>query len=148
MVKLTGYFTITWLAILIVSFLVSRFLLIKLLGFDDDSNEWWMVIITGVSFIFSLKFVFFLTLSSVTIFLNLFKKIRNNWFLSLLTYSLIPIGTFLSIGFGNIFEFEAVNSDLVKSDLKFSACIVLPHLVCTLFCFLHFRKLMRNEKFN
>ncbi len=146
--KLTGYFTITWLIILIVSFLVSRFLLIQLLGLDDDSTEWWMAIITGISFIFSLKFVFFLTLSSVTIFLNLFKKIRNNWFFSLLTYSLIPIGTFLSIGFGNVFEFEAANSEIIKSDLKFSACLVLPHLVCTLVGFLHFRKLMRNEKFN
>ncbi|MPS72358.1 MAG: hypothetical protein E2590_04320 [Chryseobacterium sp.] len=89
--KLTGYFTITWLIILIVSFLISRFLLIRLLGLDDDSNEWWMAIVTGVSFIYSLKFVFFLTLSSVTIFLNLFKKVRNNWLLSLLTYSLIPL---------------------------------------------------------
>ncbi|MPT32319.1 MAG: hypothetical protein E2600_11780 [Chryseobacterium sp.] len=145
--KLTGYFTITWLIILIVSFLVSRFLLIQLLGLDDDSNEWWMAIITGISFIYSLKFVFFLTLSSVTIFLNLFKKIRNNWFLSLLTYSLIPLLTFSGMIISDMIE-NGNSFEAIKSITKFSGSLVLPHLACTLVCFLHFRKLMGNEKFN
>ncbi|WP_027381787.1 hypothetical protein [Epilithonimonas caeni] len=145
--KLTGYFTITWLIILIVSFLISRFLLIRLLGLDDDSNEWWMAIVTGVSFIYSLKFVFFLTLSSVTIFLNLFKKVRNNWLLSLLTYSLIPLLTFAIMIISDMLE-NGNGFEAIKSIAKFSGSLVLPHLFCTLICFLHFRKLMRNESFN
>lgn len=145
--KISGYFILTWLIIMIVSFFVSRLLLINHLELQDDTDVSWLDILSGLAFVFALKFVFFLILSSVTIFLNLFKKIRNNWFLSMLTYVLIPIGTFLSIVFGNVFE-KPVNYEDLKLGFNFSVCLVLPHLMVSLLCFLHFRRLMKKGKFN
>jgi hypothetical protein len=145
--KMSGYFALTWLIIMIVSFLVSRLLLIDYLGLSDDDNVSWLDIFSGITFVFTLRFVFFLSLSSITIFLNLFKKIRSNWFLSLLTYLLIPVGTFLSIVFGDIFE-ESFKYENLKSGFKFAACVVLPHLAISLLCFLHFRRLMQKGKLN
>lgn len=144
--KISGYFILTWLIIMIVSFFVSRLLLINHLELQDDTDVSWLDILSGLAFVFALKFVFFLILSLVTIFLNLFKKIRNNWFLSMLTYVLIPIGTFLSIVFGNVFE-KSVNYEDLKLGFKFSVCLVLPNLMVSLLCFLHFRRLMKKGKF-
>ena len=145
--KMTLYFTIIWLIILIVSFLVSRLLLIHLFGLNDDSAPWWFIPFTSVGFIYSLIFVFILTLSSVTIFLNLFKKIRDNWVLSLLTYSLIPFAIFSGMIGSEIIE-NGSDIERIKSITKFSSSLVLPHLICTLIGFLHFRNLMMKEKFN
>jgi len=145
--KMSWYFTITWLIILIVSFLVSRLLLIHLFGLNDDSTQWWFIPFTSVAFIYSLIFVFVLTLSSVTIFLNLFKKIRDHWVLSLLAYSLIPLAVFSGMIVSEIIE-NGSDVETIRSITKFSSSLVLPHLVCTLIGFLHFRKLMMKGKFN
>ena|SRR6218665_929506 len=142
---MTFYFIKTWLLIMIFSVLISGGLLYRLFEIQDETKSFWLIILSNLSFFFSLRFVFFLSISSVIIFLNNYESVRKNRFYSLATYCLIPFATLFCFMAGDL-PMDESNFDILKSGWKFSAMLLLPHLIISFIAYLHFRKMLKSRK--
>ncbi|SFD38807.1 hypothetical protein [Flavobacterium phragmitis] len=135
---MTVYFLKVWFLILLFSLLISGIFLYQLFEIQDTTKSWWLIILTNLAYFFALKFVLLLSISSVTIFLNLYEPVRKNRFYSLATYCLIPFATFFCF---MVSDFSInVDFDALKSGWKISAMLTLPYLIVSLIAYLHFRK--------
>ena len=134
------YFTKTILLTCILTLIITDAFLKKLMPMVESQSGWANILNIGIYLIqlFSLNMVFLLTLTSGTIFFNLFDKIRNNYFFSLLTYLLIP----------SIFFICSIFNELISIDFKvahplngiiYGSALYLPYLVIISSCFIHFR---------
>lgn len=142
---MTFYFIKTWLLIILFSILISGGLLYRFFEIQDETKSFWLIILSNLSFFFSLRFVLFLSLSSVTIFLNNYEPIRRNKFYSLATFCLIPFVTLVCFMAGDL-SVKEFNSDILLSGWNFLAMLVLPHLIICLIAYLYFRRMLKNRK--
>ncbi|SHL82569.1 hypothetical protein [Flavobacterium chilense] len=136
---MTIYFIKVWLLIVTFNLLISGSLLYRLFEIQDDTKGLFMFLITSLAFFFFLKSVLFLSLSSVTIFINLYEPVRKNHFYSLATYCLIPFVIFFCFMVSDL-SIDEFDFDMLKSGWKISAILTLPHLIISLIVYLHFRK--------
>lgn len=142
---MTVYFIKVWLLILVFSLMISGSFLYQLFEIQDETKSLLLLIISNLTFFYALKFVFLLSISSVTIFLNLYGSVRKNRFYSLATYCLIPFTTFFCCMVSDLSI--DVDFDMLKSGWKISAILTLPYLIINLIAYLHFRKLLKNKVF-
>jgi hypothetical protein len=95
-----------------------------------------------ISLGFSMLYVVVICVSTLLFFLNQIEKIRNSYFLSLLTFSGIP---FLCVVFlavtvlGDIYQYS-----VTLIPLKILLCFSVIYLLCTVVEFLVFRKKLRK----
>lgn len=142
---MTFYFIKTWLLIILFSLLISGGLLYRFFEIQDEAKSFWLIILSNLSFFFSLRFVLFLSMSSVTIFLNNYEPIRKNRFYSLATYCLISFTTLFCFMIGDL-SVKEFNSDILLSGWNFLAILVLHHLIICLIAYLFFRRMLKNRK--
>lgn len=140
---MTIYFIKVWLLIVMLSLLISGSLLYRLFEIQDETKNLWLIIISSLTFFYSLKFVLFLSISSVTIFLNKYESIRKNRFYSLATYCLISFVTLLCFMASDL-STDQFDFDMLKTGWKFSAILVLPHLTISFIAYLYFRKTLKK----
>lgn len=140
------YFIKVWLLITTFSLLISGVLLYHLFEIEDETKSLWLIILRNLSFFYSLRFVLFLSILSITIFLNSFKSVRENSFYSLATYCLIPFATLLCFVLNDLF-IDGFDYDMLKTGWNFSAILILPHLILSFIAYLYFRKMVKNKVF-
>lgn len=138
------YFLKTWLVISIFSILISGGLLYNLFDMQNDEKSLFFTILFSLSFFYSLRFVFILTISSILIFLNTYEPIKKNWFYSLLTYCLVPFGLLISFRVDDILAKDA-NFNTMTNNWEFPISLILPHLIISLISYFHFRKTLKNK---
>jgi len=142
------YFTKTILLNNVVGLIITDAFIKKLMPMVDSEAWWAGVLNIGIYLIhlFSLNMVFLLTLSSGTIFFNLFYKIRNNYFFSLLTYLLIPFIFFIWNTINDLTRVDfTVTSPL--NGMVYGSALFLPYLIMMSICFIHFRYFkLKNTK--
>nr|WP_199002240.1 hypothetical protein [Flavobacterium sp. ASV13] len=140
---MTIYFIKVWLLIVTFSLLISGSLLYRLFEIQDDTKGLLLVIITNLTFFFALKFVLLMSISSVTIFLNLYEPVRKNRFYSLATYCLIPFATFFCFMVSDL-STDKFDFDMLKSGWEISAILTLPYLIISFITYLYFRKTLKK----
>lgn len=141
---MTFYFIKSWLLISILSIIISHYLLSDLLYIEKEDNNFFLTIISGLTFFYSLRFVFILSILSLSIFLNQYESIRKNSFYSLLTYCLIPFGTFFCFMIGDLLE-KGTEFSTLLTGWKFLFTMIAPHFIISLICYFHFRKRLKNQ---
>lgn len=127
-----------------LSLILSAFLLKQLIPFPENENSWWAIIVLFTHFL-ALRFVLLLTLSSVTIFLNLFKVIRNNYFYSMMSFIGPPLLYFVWNLVAELIDHNFETSSAF-SGIKFMAALSLPYLIIITFCFFHYRRWLRKQQ--
>lgn len=90
---------------------------------------------SDIAYIFGWVFNLLIAIGSTTIYLNLFERIRTNYFYSLLTFLLSPLITAIVACLMINFSFES---------LKFMT-MILPYLGILIFQFLRFTKSQKSE---
>lgn len=141
---MTFYFIKTWLLISILSIIISHYLLSDLLYIEKEDNNFFLTIISGLTFFYSLRFVFILSILSLSIFLNKYESIRKNSFYSLLTYCLIPFATLFCFMIGDLFE-KGTEFSTLLTGWKFLFTMIVPHFIISLICYFHFRKRLKKQ---
>lgn len=89
---------------------------------------------------FSLIYLAVMVLGSLSFFLNLIEKIRNNSFLSFLAFSGIPLICVIYLGTNVLIEIYQYNYSFIIRPLVF----LIVYLLCTGVEFLIFRKKIKN----
>nr|WP_199161697.1 hypothetical protein [Elizabethkingia sp. ASV34] len=89
---------------------------------------------------FSLIYLAVMVLGSLSFFLNLIEKIRNNSFLSFLAFSGIPLICVIYLGTNVLIEIYQYNYSFIIRPLVF----LIVYLLCTGIEFLIFRKKIKN----
>lgn len=89
---------------------------------------------------FSLIYLAVMVLGSLSFFLNLIEKIRNNYFLSFLTFSGIPLICVIYLGTNVLIEIYQYNYSFIIRPLVF----LIVYLLCTGVEFLIFRKKIKS----
>ncbi len=89
---------------------------------------------------FSLIYLAVMVLGSLSFFLNLIEKIRNNSFLSFLAFSGIPLICVIYLGTNVLIEIYQYNYSFIIRPLVF----LIVYLLCTSVEFLIFRKKIKN----
>ena len=89
---------------------------------------------------FSLIYLAVMVLGSLSFFLNLIEKIRNNSFLSFLAFSGIPLICIIYLGTNVLIEIYQYNYSFIIRPLVF----LIVYLLCTGVEFLIFRKKIKN----
>lgn len=133
-----------WLINLLISILL--FILYRIIAMETkQAGETWLDTILYMMDIllnlgFSMIYLVAMVFSSLTFFLNLVEKIRNNYFLSFLTFSGIPI-------FCVIYLMASIPIDLYQYKESFLIRLLvfsIIYLLCTGLEFLIFRKKIKN----
>lgn len=118
-------------------FIIYRFAISKTETDDESFFKWFLALLEILlSLGFSLVFLIGMLISSLLLFLNLFEKIRNNLYLSMLTFLGIPVAFIIWI-FCMISDLSGDHSiNFITTFLLFS----LIYLIFNLIQFLIFRK--------
>lgn len=133
-----------WLINLLISILL--FILYRIIAMETkQAGETWLDTILYMMDIllnlgFSTIYLVAMVFSSLTFFLNLVEKIRNNYFLSFLTFSGIPIFCVIYLMAGIPIDLYQYKESFLIRLLGFS----IIYLLCTGLEFLIFRKKIKN----
>lgn len=133
-----------WLINLLISILLFILYRITVMETKQAGETWLDTILYMVDILLSLGFsmiyLVVMVFSSLTFFLNLVDKIRNNYFLSFLTFSGIPI-------FCVIYLMVSIPIDLYQYKESFLIRLLgfsIIYLLCTIVEFLIFRKKIKS----
>ena len=131
-----------WLVNILISISLSvlyRIVINELNSADNTLFERFISILDllinlGLSAVYLVVIVF----SSLSFFLNQIKKIRDNYFLSFLTFSAIPFFSVLVLGGEVLIDYYRY--DIVFPPLRLLLLFSIVYLICTVVEFLVFRK--------
>ncbi len=145
MKKLIGKFWVINFVLSIALFFLYRFVFIEAKPTDEGWLDGVLNILDLVLNIqFSMLYLVAMIVSSFTFFLNGKPSIRNNYFLSLLTFSGIP---FLGVIFYGVNLFSDLHSPY-ESPLTTFVIFSVIYLIITTLEFLLFRKSLKNLSLN
>ncbi len=131
-----------WLVNILISITLSvlyRIVINELNSADNTLFERFISILDllinlGLSAVYLVAIVF----SSLSFFLNQIKKIRDNYFLSFLTFSAIPFFSVLVLGGEVLIDYYRY--DIIFPPLRLLLLFSIVYLICTVVEFLVFRK--------
>jgi hypothetical protein len=135
-----------WLINVLMStiiFAVYRIVISLTKTMEGNSFEKWMQIVELVLNIgFSFAYLIAMIVSSFTVLLNLFTKIRNNFYLSLLTFLGIPSFFVVYILISGLIDLNNYNDSILTKLAFFS----IAYLILMIITFLLFRKKVQNAQ--
>lgn len=135
-----------WLANLLVSIVLYFLYRIVIIGTKPIDTTFFGKILSIIDILASLSsaMIYFvvMVLGSLSFFLNLTEKVKNNYFLSLLTFSGIP---FVCVVFLAANASMAISQySIIPAPLKTLLLFSILYLLCTMVEFLLFRKNIRK----
>ncbi len=143
MKKLYLYLLANFFVLVVLSFLLDYLFLSLLMQNTDDSEGKFVQFLALLLSILSMQASILLSLSSITIFLNLIPAVRKNWLLSFISFCGISIGYLVYLFVDNFANDVADLGDFVKI-IKPYLIILTMQFVLTFISFILFRKRLKK----
>lgn len=135
-----------WLVNLLISIALYFFYRILIIETMPMDTTWLGKILSIMDMLANLSFAMIylavMVLGSLLYFLNLIERIKNNYFLSLLTFSGLPFVCIVFLGVNVSMDFYQYGA--IPSPLKTLLFFSILYLLCTIMEFLMFRRKMKK----
>ena len=143
MKKIIFRFSLINIVLGIVLFLLYRVIIDRLNPPDTTTLEkFYTVMDVFMQVILSSLYLVAIAVSSLLFFLNQIDRIRNNYYLSFLTFSGIPLFFVLFVGVNVALDIDQY--DIIPSSIKMLLGFSILYLLCTVIQFLIFRSKIKK----